>query len=337
MDMFGLINMNGRMYDPIIGRMLSPDPYVPNGAYTQDFNRYMYARNNPLAYIDPDGEWVHLAIGALIGGTVNVIVNWKKIDGDWGKGLAYFGIGAAAGALGAGVGAGASAMMGSALSSATGTVAAGSFSAGFLGTSTVISTGFAAGFVSGVAGGATSGFLNSAGNNWLENGKDATFKGVFGAGLDGMWKGAVIGGAVGGVVGGIDAHLKGLDFWTGADKQAVQIKVELDGKITMKSGKDFDGMSARSQARMQTQTEGNAAFSTNAKGETVLTLPRGVKPTNLALVGNDAFVDGARIVGNQIIYTPITRVDQILISGYRYTNYPIRSVFDLFSWRPWGW
>jgi len=58
MDMFGLINMNGRMYDPIIGRMLSPNPYVPNGTYTQDFNRYMYARNNPLSYIDPDGEFI---------------------------------------------------------------------------------------------------------------------------------------------------------------------------------------------------------------------------------------------------------------------------------------
>jgi len=50
--------MNGRMYDPIIGRMLSPDPYVPNGTYTQDFNRYTYARNNPLSYVDPDGEFV---------------------------------------------------------------------------------------------------------------------------------------------------------------------------------------------------------------------------------------------------------------------------------------
>jgi RHS repeat-associated protein len=56
LDMFGLINMNGRMYDPVLGRMLSPDPYVPDGTYSQDFNRYSYARNNPLMYTDPTGE-----------------------------------------------------------------------------------------------------------------------------------------------------------------------------------------------------------------------------------------------------------------------------------------
>ncbi|MDR2907815.1 MAG: hypothetical protein LBU91_07500 [Bacteroidales bacterium] len=60
-DMFGLINMNGRMYDPVLGRFLSPDPYVADGTYSQDFNRYSYARNNPLSYTDPSGEFVFLA------------------------------------------------------------------------------------------------------------------------------------------------------------------------------------------------------------------------------------------------------------------------------------
>jgi RHS repeat-associated protein len=64
MDQFGLINMNGRMYDPVLGRMLSPDPYVPDGTYSQDFNRYSYARNNPLMYTDPSGEFL---LGAIAG------------------------------------------------------------------------------------------------------------------------------------------------------------------------------------------------------------------------------------------------------------------------------
>jgi hypothetical protein len=46
------------MYDPILGRMLSPDPYVVDAGFSQDFNRYSYARNNPLVYTDPDGEWI---------------------------------------------------------------------------------------------------------------------------------------------------------------------------------------------------------------------------------------------------------------------------------------
>ncbi len=53
---FGLINMNGRMYDPILGRMLSPDNYVQSPFNTQSYNRYSYVINNPLKYIDQSGE-----------------------------------------------------------------------------------------------------------------------------------------------------------------------------------------------------------------------------------------------------------------------------------------
>ena len=55
LDGFGLINMNGRMYDPVIGRVLSPDAYVQASGYTQSYNRYSYCLNNPLRYTDPSG------------------------------------------------------------------------------------------------------------------------------------------------------------------------------------------------------------------------------------------------------------------------------------------
>jgi len=47
--------MNGRMYDPQLGRMLSPDKFVKNGMATQDYNKYSYCNNNPLRYTDPSG------------------------------------------------------------------------------------------------------------------------------------------------------------------------------------------------------------------------------------------------------------------------------------------
>ncbi|HXK82449.1 MAG TPA: RHS repeat-associated core domain-containing protein [Bacteroidales bacterium] len=53
---FGLINMNGRIYDPQIGRMLSPDNYVQETYNSQNYNRYTYCLNNPLKYTDPSGN-----------------------------------------------------------------------------------------------------------------------------------------------------------------------------------------------------------------------------------------------------------------------------------------
>lgn len=55
---FGLINMNARLYDPVLGRFLSPDPYVQNPSSTQNLNRYSYCLNNPLRYNDPNGEFL---------------------------------------------------------------------------------------------------------------------------------------------------------------------------------------------------------------------------------------------------------------------------------------
>ena len=52
---FGLINMNGRMYDPLVGRMLSPDIVIQNPEYSQSYNRYSYCFNNPLRFTDPSG------------------------------------------------------------------------------------------------------------------------------------------------------------------------------------------------------------------------------------------------------------------------------------------
>ena len=52
---FGLINMNGRMYDPMMSSFLSADRFVQNPTTAQGFNRYAYCMNNPLRYVDPTG------------------------------------------------------------------------------------------------------------------------------------------------------------------------------------------------------------------------------------------------------------------------------------------
>ena len=58
LDAVGIIHMNGRIYDPKLGRFLQADPVIqfPNAA--QNHNRYSYVLNNPLAYVDPSGYFI---------------------------------------------------------------------------------------------------------------------------------------------------------------------------------------------------------------------------------------------------------------------------------------
>ncbi len=77
---FGLINMNGRMYDPLMSMMLSPDNNIQMPKNSQNFNRYSYCLNNPLKYTDPTGEWVESVVLGVVGGATNLLFNAKNID-----------------------------------------------------------------------------------------------------------------------------------------------------------------------------------------------------------------------------------------------------------------
>jgi hypothetical protein len=51
--------MNGRIYDPNLGRFLSADPLIQAPYNSQSYNRYSYVMNNPLSLVDPTGySWV---------------------------------------------------------------------------------------------------------------------------------------------------------------------------------------------------------------------------------------------------------------------------------------
>jgi RHS repeat-associated protein len=55
LDEIGVIHMNGRVYDPLIGRFMSADPFIQALSELQSYNRYAYVMNNPLAFTDPTG------------------------------------------------------------------------------------------------------------------------------------------------------------------------------------------------------------------------------------------------------------------------------------------
>lgn len=104
---FSLINMNGRVYDPVLGMMLSPDNFVADATNALAFNRYSYCFNNPLSYIDADGNnplvIAALALlGAYLGGSVANGGELNPGKWDFKDPSTYFAIviGAAVGAVG---------------------------------------------------------------------------------------------------------------------------------------------------------------------------------------------------------------------------------------------
>src|SRR6202041_872177 len=55
----GLVHLNGRIYDPLMGRMMSADPTIPDPLNAQAWNRYSYVGNDPLTFTDPSGfSWL---------------------------------------------------------------------------------------------------------------------------------------------------------------------------------------------------------------------------------------------------------------------------------------
>jgi RHS repeat-associated protein len=56
LDNIGLVHMNGRVYDPTVGRFLSADPIIGSLTDSQLTNPYAYVGNRPLITTDPSGE-----------------------------------------------------------------------------------------------------------------------------------------------------------------------------------------------------------------------------------------------------------------------------------------
>ena len=178
----GVYNANARLYDPVSGRFMSPDPLIQDPANTQNFNRYTYCLNNPLKYTDESGEfvWELALLAGHIAGMINLMSNTEAINnsGDKWALLKYYGVGFLSGFLG----------------SATASAAAPGFWGGGFSSA---SSGFLSSFISGYGNAAISGANNP-----------------FASGVITGFSGAASGFVIGGVNGGINAIQHGGKFWT---------------------------------------------------------------------------------------------------------------------------
>ena len=57
LDDLGLVHMNGRIYDPLLGRFLSADTIVDGAADLQGYNRYSYVQSRPPTMVDQSGHF----------------------------------------------------------------------------------------------------------------------------------------------------------------------------------------------------------------------------------------------------------------------------------------
>ena len=185
----GLMYYQARYYDPVVGIFTSADSLIPNPSIPQSFNRFSYANNSPIIYIDPTGHlslnpinWVKDTV-RFVGNTYDAIKN-----GD----VKSIIITAAVIAAAVYTGGAASAYM-QTIMTGYGSSLGGSIFAGAV-----------TGAVAGAAGGTAAGFVGGFGSGILSG---RSFGESWSAGVEGAFCGAVSGTITGGVVGaGVGAY-----------------------------------------------------------------------------------------------------------------------------------
>ena len=231
-DDLGFYNYGARLYDPVLGRFISPDSVVQAPGDPQTLNRYSYARNNPLIYVDPSGnvfgiDDIILAISVILVNSIGVTAGATAYA--VATCITYVGIVASGAALGAATSAITGGDVG--LGALTGAISAGLFyGAGSLAGEIGGALGAAPGSLGQVAittgvhfaAGAASGAINSAitgGNIGV-----GALTGAVAAGVgslagnilpDGFGYQLIGQTVVGGIAGGVVSDIYGGNFWRG--------------------------------------------------------------------------------------------------------------------------
>jgi RHS repeat-associated protein len=223
-DDLGLYNYGARLYDPLLGRFISPDSIVQAPGDPQTLNRYTYCLNNPLIYTDPSGEfiaalWSFLAPLLLLGspGMYSAYRSGQDTQGIITAGAISAAINAAGILIGMGVGSIVTSLMKMAEIGATSS---------------------AANIVGSMAGGFSGGAVSGGGNAAVNGGN--------------AWQGALYGGLIGAAVAGTVAGAIELNNWANSDASTV-IKDPKTGQL--KSVKPFTEKELHGILRITSETK----------------------------------------------------------------------------------
>ncbi|MFK8048924.1 MAG: RHS repeat-associated core domain-containing protein, partial [Halioglobus sp.] len=191
LDQVGVIHMNGRIYDPVLGRFLQADPFVDGVTNTQGYNRYSYVHNNLLAYTDPTGYFSFKDV-VKVGAVVAIAALTYGAASAWASNAAFYAFAPAASVTQA-------------------NIVSASANAAILGG---VVGGASAGFAAGVA---TAAFNGASAGDALSSGVKGAFSGAVFGGIGGhfgdQWSYSRI--ATNSIAGGVTSRASGGSFADG--------------------------------------------------------------------------------------------------------------------------
>lgn len=215
----GLINMNARIYDPILRKFLSPDILVADPYNTQNYDRYGYVMNNPLSTVDLDGNEaltlaaaaVYMVYAVAIAVTTKMVMNAiNGVEFWYGIGKSAT-VGAISGVISMGIGSVATSLFSEALTFGKALFEAGmhAYTAGIM--SVADGGSFGSGALSGAVSSLLASGVNALGINYAAS-KEFGGTVLNGFGNDYMQAAMIVAGGLGG---GFSSTIAGGNFWDG--------------------------------------------------------------------------------------------------------------------------